>query len=45
MLHTVPMEPEVTVAYRLIGMSLSPAKKEMIVIFSTILLLLSCYQF
>jgi len=27
------MEAEVTVAYRIIGMSLSPAKKEMIVMF------------
>jgi len=27
------MESEVTVAYRFIGMSLSPAKKEMIVMF------------
>ena len=28
MLHTVSMETEVTVAYRLVEMSLSPAKKK-----------------
>jgi len=33
MLHTVSMETEVNVTYRLTGMSLSPAKKEIIVIF------------